>query len=113
MTADDTRRLMVVMSSGGSSAPPANTVPPQLSALEPGLGDPVTVTTGTWTGSPTSFAYLWQFGPSPAGAWTDVPSGTTNTYQAPNAYFRCRVTATNDTGSTIAYSDVAVGVDYS
>jgi len=79
--------------------PPINLVPPVVTGTRQ-QGQTLTCSTGTWTGSPTSFNYLWtrrgaqlQNGPSN----TYVPLGTDVGYA-----LTCVVTATNAAGSTTA-----------
>lgn len=78
------------------ASPPVNTVPPEVTG---GLyfGDILTTTDGTWTGSPTSYAYQWQRDATNIGT-------NTNTYTLVSAdagtSITCIVTATNASGST-------------
>ena len=44
----------------GESAAPSNTATPALSTLSPVLGKSVSVTNGTWSNSPLSYAYQWE-----------------------------------------------------
>jgi surface protein len=91
-----------------TSAPlgvPVNTVAPVISGFNT-LGSTLTSTTGTWTNSPTSFAYQWNRNGSP------IPSATSSTYilvGADNAAaITCVVTATNAAGSTSATSNTII-----
>ena len=81
---------------------PVNTVAPVISGGNT-LGSTLTSTTGTWTNSPSSFAYQWNRNGSP------IPSATASTYilvEADNAAaITCVVTATNAAGSTAATSN--------
>ena len=88
---------------------PVNTVAPTIvGPLRP--GQRLSSTTGTWTGSPTSFSYLWQVSQSssPTGPWADIPredgSGYGIDFDFVGRRLRLMVTATNGTGSTQAYS---------
>jgi len=82
------------------AVPPVNTVAPLISG---GLyvDDVLTTTDGTWTGSPTSYAYQWQRDATNIGT-------NTNTYTLVSAdagtTITCIVTATNASGSTPATS---------
>ncbi|MFX7155962.1 hypothetical protein ABTI15_19795, partial [Acinetobacter baumannii] len=40
---------------------PANTVAPALSSTSATVGTALSVTTGTWSGSPTGFTYQWFY----------------------------------------------------
>lgn len=81
---------------------PTNSVLPVISG-SPIVGDTLTATDGTWTGSPTSFAFLWSGTGSPLTNSTYIPvSGDVGNNVT------VRVTATNGTGSTPATS-AAVG----
>jgi hypothetical protein len=44
---------------GGDCGPPANTAAPTISGDTSTAGNVLSVTTGTWSGSPTSFVYQW------------------------------------------------------
>jgi hypothetical protein len=82
----------------------------------PMVGNVLSSTTGTWSHSPDSYAYIWQrnFG----GAWVTIPGATGATYtltQADvNATIRSEVTATNVQGSKSADSNSLgpVGINY-
>jgi len=87
------------------SPPPANTAPPEITGT-PTVGQQLTASTGTWTGSPSGYAYQWKRD----GA--DIAGATSSTYTLDpadeNAMITVTVTATNDIGSTSATS-AAVG----
>lgn len=62
-----------------AATPPANSVVPVISDETPTVGQPLTATTGTWTGAPTPwFSYQWKV------AGVDVP-GATGTVFVPRA----------------------------
>ena len=72
-----------------------------------GAGSTVTATTGTWSGSPTSYSYLWESKKwDSSGAWSSTGITASSMYVSSSyvAYqLRCRVTATNARGSTSTY----------
>jgi hypothetical protein len=82
--------------SGGSAAgpsAPANTVAPVISGSLT-VGSLLTSTTGTWTNTPTSYAYQWQ------RDGVDIGGATSSTFTTANAgVHRCRVSATNAGGT--------------
>lgn len=86
----------------GTSTTPVNTSLPVISGTTT-LGSVLTSTTGTWTNSPSSFAYQWISGVLNVGT-------NANTYtlvQADSAAaITCVVTATNASGSTLATSNI-------
>ena len=94
--------------------PPVNTVAPAVSGAggKFTIGAAVTATTGTWTGdnSPAmTFAYQWQrCATTNPATCADIPGRTLSTYTPVagdgNKFLRIKVTATNEYGSTIAYS---------
>ena len=93
---------------GGGGAAPANTALPAIagSAVQ---GQTLNATTGTWTGSPTGYAYEWQRCDSGGASCTPILGATAASYQLTpsdvDATLRVAVTATNDTGSATALSD--------
>ena len=90
-----------------ASAPPQNTVAPVVSGTAT-VGQTLITTNGTWTGSPTSYTYQWQY------ATTNISGATLSTYVIDPAYvgytIRCVVTATNSGGSTSANSNATAAV---
>ena len=97
--------------SGGTATitapvPPANTAVPTISGTV-AIGNTLTSTTGTWTGTPT-YTYQWQRGT------TNIVSATSSTYVVQAADYantlRCVVTATNAAGSAAANTANTVAV---
>ncbi len=92
---------------------PYNTVLPAISGTLSGTNTQTT-TNGTWAGDATiTYARQWQRGNSADPndpSWTNIAAATGTTYDLTVAdagkYLRCRVTATNSVGSTIAYSNI-------
>jgi hypothetical protein len=88
----------------GTVAPgPVNTVAPVISGTA-AVGQTLTTTNGTWTGTPTiTFAYQWRRD----GA--NIPGATSSTYVVQvadqGAGITCRVTATNPDGFRAATSN--------
>lgn len=107
---------ILLLPAGGSAvtqAAPENTAEPRISG-SPTVGSTLTASQGSWTGSPTSFAYQWLRCPRDGG----LPNGsncaaiggaTTTQYVAQTAdvglRLRVRVTATNADGSATAASN--------
>lgn len=85
---------------------PVNTVAPVISpTIGVEVGDTCTTTNGTWSGSPTSYTYLW------CSAIDGTPGSATNNAQSYTfaagdigVPFVCKVTAHNGAGSTTATS---------
>lgn len=88
---------------GPAIVAPVNTSPPVVSGAIH-VGDTATATPGTWTGSPTSYAYQWQV--DPGTGWEDLLGETASTYEVDAAgEYRVQVIATNAAGdSDPAYS---------
>ena len=92
---------------------PYNTVAPAISGTLSGTNTQTT-TNGTWVGDATiTFARAWQRGNSADPndpSWANIGGATALTYDLTLAdagkYIRCRVTATNGVGSTIAFSNI-------
>jgi hypothetical protein len=87
---------------GGLPALPVNTAVPAISGTAQ-VGDTLTASTGTWTGSPTSYAYQWN------ANGTAISGATSSTYKLiaseVGESITVSVTATNPSGSTKATSN--------
>ena len=90
------------------AAVPVNTAPPTITGT-PQVGQTLTAGNGTWTNSPTSFAYQWLRCNAGGNSCASVANGTQKTYTLVGAdagrTMRVRVTATNADGSASAQSD--------
>ena len=99
---DQRKRRPGMLSSAAALAPPVNSVAPVASGSLT-VGSVLSVTTGTWTNSPTSYAYQWKRDA------VDIPSAITNIHTLVvadlGAMMSCRVTATNADGSASADSN--------
>lgn len=92
---------------------PYNTVAPAITGTLSGTNTQTT-TNGTWAGDATiTYARQWQRGSAEDAndpSWGNITSATGLTYALTagdaGKYIRCRVTATNSVGSTIAYSNI-------
>lgn len=76
---------------------PSNTVAPVVSGTS-APGGTLTCSTGTWSASPSSYAYQWQ------KDGVDISGQTTNAFTVPGSGYngsvvRCNVSATNGTGT--------------
>jgi predicted secreted protein len=92
---------------------PYNTVLPAITGTLSGTNTQTT-TNGTWAGDATiTYARQWQRGnvadPNDP-SWVNIAAATGTTYALTASdtgkYIRCRVTATNSVGSTIAFSNI-------
>ena len=99
-------------------SPPVNTREPQISGTAQ-AGSTLTVTSGTWNGSPSSYHYQWMRCPSSGGAGdasncAAISGATTGSYAPGSAdvghRLRVRVTATNATGSKTVASNATATV---
>ena len=92
---------------------PYNTVLPAVSGTTTETST-LTTTNGTWAGDATiTYARAWQRGNSADAndpSWTNIGSATALTYVLAAAdvgkHVRCKVTATNSVGSTVAFSNI-------
>jgi hypothetical protein len=86
---------------------PAVTASPQVSGTAV-VGSTLTATTGTWSGSPTSYAFQWQRCDASAGACAPIEGATAATYVLTpgdiGATIEVFVTATNGVGAQTATS---------
>jgi hypothetical protein len=104
--------LLSPVGSASTQAAPSNTALPAITGSA-AVGQTVTTSDGTWTGSPTSFTYEWlrcpSSGGSPDGSDCASIGVTTNSYVvvAGDVGFtlRSRVTAVNSDGQTKAVSN--------
>ncbi|MGH2832534.1 MAG: hypothetical protein ACRDK2_07130 [Solirubrobacteraceae bacterium] len=94
---------------------PVNTALPVLSPSTPQQGVVESATNGTWSNSPTSYAYQWEDCNSAGESCTNISGGTSSTYTPVEAdvshTLRVVVTASNAGGSgkaTSAASNVVV-----
>ena len=90
-----------------SAQPPANTSLPVISG-SPVNGQPLSASTGAWTGSPTNYSYEWRRCNTAGVACTAIFGATSATYTLTVAdlgsTLRVAVTASNAAGSTTAVS---------
>ena len=90
-----------------TAAPPVNTAPPTISGTAQ-VGQTLTAGNGTWSNTPTSFAYQWVRCNAGGNSCVNVSNGTQRTYTLVGAdsanTMRVRVTATNAEGSATAES---------
>jgi hypothetical protein len=104
-----TSLVVEVAITGGLPSAPVNTVAPAITGT-PQVGDVLTSSTGTWTGSPSSFTYAYQW----KANGTAISGATASTYTLISSEagqtITVTVTATNSVGSASATSNgVTVG----
>jgi len=98
----------------GFPSPPSNSAVPVITGTSR-TGETLSVSTGSWTGTPTSYSYQWQRSLTSGGSYSDIASATGNTYVASEfdvGYFiKVSVSATNGNGtSSAALSSATVAV---
>ena len=91
-----------------SKSGPTNSVPPSIDVQRPKVGDRLTASPGTWSPTPTSYAYQWQRCDTDNGTCLNVPLAKSSTYVARysdvGSKLRVLVTAKTTTGSTSRYT---------
>ena len=106
--------IVARLADAGTVSAPANTTPPSIAGAAR-VGSTLTASAGTWTGSPTSYAYRWQRCGFDGSGCADVAGATGTTYVPVAAdaghTLRVVVTATNSAGSTPASSATTAVVD--
>ena len=92
---------------------PANTAVPTISGTTT-FGETLTSTTGTWSNSPSSYAYQWSRAATSGGSYTNISGATSSTYNLVAAdvgqYLKVTVTATNASGSAAATSSATAQI---
>lgn len=87
---------------------PSNTTAPALSGIHQ-IGYTLTCSLGVWSHGVDYYAYQWQSQQAGEHPYEDVAGATGNSYTIISGdngrNLRCKVTATNASGSTIAYSN--------
>jgi acid phosphatase type 7 len=98
---------LIVETAPSGATKPANTTPPAVSGT-PQQGATLTTSNGTWSGSPTSYAYVWRRCDQAGGSCVDIAGASAASYVAQAAdvgsTLRSVVTAANAAGSTAATS---------
>jgi len=94
---------------------PVNTVAPSNTGSDSYVGTQRSCNGGTWTGAPIpTVTYQWQRNDGESGAYQNIASATASTYTlvaGDDGYaVRCKVTATNTGGTTVAYSSATATV---
>jgi hypothetical protein len=96
----------LALAAAAFAAAPANTTAPAVTGT-PQAGSTLTVSNGTWTNSPTSFAYRWQR--CTGSTCTNIAGATQQSYTIADAdvghTLRAVVTASNADGSSTANSN--------
>jgi hypothetical protein len=96
------------LSDAASNAAPVNTGEPKISGTAE-VGQTLTTSNGTWTNSPTSFAYQWRRCDAQGNGCSNIGGADTSSYllRGPDNgnTIRVRVTAKNADGSATATSN--------
>ena len=90
-----------------STLAPVNTAIPNISGIRT-FNETLTATNGTWSNTPTSYAYQWSRSSTSNGTFSNISGATSASYRLVAAdvgqYLRFTVTATNAGGSNSATS---------
>ncbi len=112
-----TAALAVMFSSSAGAATqvaPVNTTAPTIAGTAK-VGQALTASDGTWTNTPTSYAYQWLRCNGGGNSCVNVANGTQKTYTLVGAdagrTIRVKVTATNADGATSAQSEPTAAVE--
>jgi hypothetical protein len=115
-TGVDTTPDWITAVTGGSVTPPVNTAYPVISlpfnntSGVPNIGDTLSASTGSWTGSfPMTFTYQWKKCDSPTGSCFNLIGATHSTFTITSDLYgmtvRVQVTATNSSGAVAQNSE--------
>ena len=89
---------------------PTNSVAPAISGTTQ-TGSTLSTTNGTWTGSPSLYAYQWKRAATSGGSYSDISSATNSTYVLTdddiNKYIKVSVIATNGVGPSSTVTSAA------
>ena len=98
------------LSNAASKAAPVNSGEPKITGPA-AVGETLNVSNGTWTNSPTSFAYQWRRCDAQGNGCSDIGGADTSSYLLRKAdegkTVRARVTAKNADGSATATSNAS------
>jgi hypothetical protein len=98
---------LILRTAGAASQPPGNTALPSISGTAQ-QAQTLTASAGSWSGSPTSYAYQWRRCDAAGSACASIGGATTATYMPVagdvGSTLRVVVTATNAAGSAGATS---------
>jgi hypothetical protein len=95
---------------------PVNSLAPSVTGIAR-TGETLSASTGTWSGTPTAYAYQWKRSLTSNGSYSDIPTATSSTYLVPESdvgyYIKAAVVASNVAGSSSAVlsSQTSVVVD--
>jgi hypothetical protein len=99
--------LAGLVAHAATAAAPENVSPPTISGT-PAVGQTLTASNGTWSNTPTSYAYQWLRCNTSGGSCVTISGATQKTYTLAGAdggrTIRVRVTAQNADGSASATS---------
>jgi hypothetical protein len=106
--------VLTALAAAATQVAPVNTTPPTISGTAR-VGQSLTAGDGTWSNTPSSYAYQWLRCNGGGNSCVNVANGTQKTYTLVGAdagnTMRVRVTATNADGSASAQSDQTAAVE--
>ena len=95
----------VVIVSYATPVPPSNSVAPVITGTTRN-GETLTATSGSWTGSPNSYAYQWKRASTSGGTYSNISTATSSSYALTDddvgKYIKVSVIATNNVGASSA-----------
>ena len=96
-----------------NSSIPTNSDAPAVSGIAR-TGETLAASTGSWTGSPSSYAYQWKRANTADGTYSNIGSATSNQYVLTDAdidkFIKVSVIATNSFGSSSAELSAATSI---